>query len=95
MKSRKALLDEEVTKIIKGTAESIQERYLIEREAIGTDKNHIHVLRSAHPNVAPGWLVQIFKNLTAREIFHHRSASKCELWGGEAWSDGYDVAIAG
>ena len=57
MKYRKTLLDEEVTKIIKETAGSIEERYPIEMEAIGTDKNHVHVLCSAHPEVAPGRIV--------------------------------------
>ncbi|MBA3964499.1 MAG: transposase, partial [Nitrospirales bacterium] len=43
VKYRKVLLEEEVTKIIKETAVSIEERYPIEIEALGTDKNHLHV----------------------------------------------------
>lgn len=38
-------------------------------EAIGTDKNHIHLLCSAHPKMVPGRIVQIFKSITARGIF--------------------------
>ena len=64
-------------------------------EAIGTDKNHIHVLCSAHPKVAPGRIVQIFKSLTAGEIFRRRPAIKRDLWGGEFWADGYYVATVG
>mgnify|MGYP006313613713 CR=1 FL=1 len=41
VKYRKALLDEEVTAIIEDTAAEIAERFPIEMEAIGTDKNHI------------------------------------------------------
>ena len=52
-------------------------------EAIGTDNNHIHLLCSAHPKVAPGWIVQIFKSITAREIFRRKPAVKRVLWGGE------------
>ena len=66
-----------------------------EIEALGTDKNHIHVLCSAHPKVAPGRIVQMFKSITAREIFRRRPAVKRELWGGEFWSDGYYVATVG
>jgi len=95
VKYRKVLLDEAVTKIIKETAVSIEERYPIEIEALGTDKNHIHVLCSAHPKVAPGRIVQIFKSITAREIFRRQPAVKRELWGGEFWSDGYYVATVG
>ena len=68
VKYRKALLDEAVTTIIQETAAEIAERFPIEMEAMGTDKNHIHLLCSAHPKVAPGRIVQIFKSITAREI---------------------------
>ncbi len=95
VKYRKGLLDEEVTNIIKETAASMEERYPIEMEALGTDKNHIHLLCSAHPKVAPGRIVQMFTSITAREIFRRRPAIKRELWGGEFWSDGYYVATVG
>ena len=95
VKYRKALLDTDVTQIIKETAGSIEERYPIEMEDLGTDKNHIHVLCSAHPKVAPGRIVQIFKSITAREVFRRRPDLKQELWGGEFWSDGYYVATVG
>lgn len=85
VKYRKVLLDEEVTKIIKETAGSIEERYPIEIEALGTDKNHIHVLCRAHPKVGSGRIVQLFKNITAREIFRRRPAVKRELWVGRVW----------
>lgn len=92
---RKALLDEEVTAIIQDTAAEIAERFPIEMEAIGTDKNHIHLLCSAHPKMAPGRIVQILKRITAREIFRRKPAVKRVLWGGEFGTDGYDVATVG
>ena len=95
VKYRKAMLDEAVTMIIQETAAEIAERFPIEMEAIGTDKNHIHLLCRAHPKVAPGRIVQLFKSLTAREIFRRKPAVKRMLWGGEFWSDGYYVATVG
>ncbi|HMS85944.1 MAG TPA: IS200/IS605 family transposase [Nitrospira sp.] len=89
VKYRKALLDDEVTAMIRETANEIEERFPIEMEAIGMDKNHIHLLCSAHPKMAPGRSVQIFKSLTAREIFRRKPAVKRVLWGGEFWTDGY------
>ena len=89
VKYRKALLDEAVTTIIQETAAEIAERFPIEMEGIGTDKNYIYLLCSAHPKVAPGRIVQIFKSLTAREIFRRKPAVKRVLWGGELWHDGY------
>ena len=95
VKYRKALLDSEVTNIIQETAVGIAERYSIEMEAIGCDKDHIHVLCGAHPKVAAGKIVQIFKSITAREIFRRKPSVRKELWGGEFWTDGYYVATVG
>ena len=95
VKYRRALLDEEVTEIIQQAAEGIAERYAIEMEAIGCDKDHIHLLCGAHPKVAPSKIVQIFKSITAREIFSRKPSIKKELWGGEFWTDGYYVATVG
>jgi len=61
VKYRKALLDKMVIKIIEETAKGIQERYAIEMEALGMDKNHIHLLLSAHPKISPGEIVRIFR----------------------------------
>jgi len=95
VKYRKALLDKEVERIIVETVQGISERYEIEFERVGCDKNHIHLLCSAHPKIAPGKIVRIFKSITAREIFRRKPEVKRELWGGEFWSDGYYVATVG
>ena len=95
VKYRRALLDEEVVRIIVETAEGIAQRYDIEFESIGCDRDHIHVLCSAHPKVSPGQVVRVFKSITAREVFRRKPGVKKELWGGEFWTDGYYVATVG
>jgi len=88
-------MNSEVMEIIQETSEGIAERYPIEMEAIGYDKDHIHLLCGAHPKEAPGRIVQIFKSITAREVFRRKPSVKKELWGGEFWTDGYYVATVG
>ena len=95
VKYRIALIDEQVTEIIKDTAIGIAERYAIEMEAIGCDADHVHLLCSAHPKIASGRIVQIFKSITARKIFRRKPSVKKALWGGEFWTDGYYVATVG
>ena len=95
VKYRRALLDEAVVKIIVETAVEISERYDIEFEQIGCDRDHVHLLCSAHPKVAPGQIVRVFKSITAREIFRRKPSVKRALWGGEFWTDGYYVATVG
>jgi putative transposase len=51
---RKVLGDEELNKIIIKTAADIEERQTIEREVIGCAKDHIQLLCTAHPKIAPG-----------------------------------------
>ena len=95
VKYRKSLLDEKVIKIIEETSEAIEQRYEIEMEAMGMDGDHIHLLCGGHPKLSIGRIVQIYKSLTAREIFRRKPEVKKELWGGEFWSDGYYVATVG
>jgi len=95
VKYRKAILDKEVVGIIRETARGIEERYEIEIEAMGMDKDHIHLLCGAHPKISGGRIVQIFKSITAREIFLRKPSVKRELWGGEFWADGYYVGTVG
>ena len=95
VKCQKSLLDEVVTTMIQEAAAEIAEQFPIEMEAIGMDQNHIRLLCSAHPKVTPGRSVQMFKRLTAREIFRRKPGVKRVLWGGEIWTDGYDVATGG
>ena len=62
---------------------------------MGMDRDHIHILCSAHPKIAPGEIVWIFKSITAREVFKRKPGIKEELWGGGFWTDGYYVARVG
>ena len=95
VKYRQALLYPEISEQIKLIAEEIGERYEIEFEKIGADKDHIHILCSFHPKYSIGETVRKFKSLTARELFKSFPWLKKELWGGEFWSDGYYVATVG
>ena len=95
VKYRKGLLADDVVEIIVDVARGLAERYDIEFEQLGCDRNHIHLLCSAHPKIAPGQIVRLFKSITGRELFRRKPALKKELWGGEFWSDGYDVGTVG
>jgi len=95
VKYRKALLRPEIEHELVRIASEIHERYEIEFEEMGADRDHIHLLCSAHPKIDIGTIVRIFKSLTARELFRSFPDLKKELWGGEFWSDGYYVATVG
>jgi len=62
---------------------AVAERHSIEMEAIGCDKDPIHLLCGSHPKVLPGRIVRIFKSITAGEIFRRKPPLSKELSGGE------------
>ncbi|MGO8670751.1 MAG: IS200/IS605 family transposase [Capsulimonadaceae bacterium] len=95
VKYRKALLRPEIEAELVRIAGEIQERGDIEFEQMGADRDHIHILCSAHPKMSPGRIVGIFKSISARTLFSKFPDLKKELWGGEFWSDGYYVATVG
>jgi len=59
-KHRKSLLDDDAAKNMKKTTQVIAERYLIEMEAIGFDRDDIRPLCGAYPIIASGKVVSIF-----------------------------------
>lgn len=95
LKYRKALLSEEIVKELSVLVKEIGERYEIDFEQIGCDKDHVHILCSFHPKYSIGEVVRKFKSITARELFKRFVWLKKDLWGGEFWSDGYYAATVG
>ena len=95
VKYRRALIRPEIEAELVRIAGEINERFDIEIEQMGADKNHIHLLCSAHPKVSIGAIVRVCESITARELFKTFPELKKELWGGEFWSDGYYAATVG
>ena len=92
VKYRRALLTKEIPFAISQIAEEIAQRYDIEFEKIGYDKNHIHILVNFPPRQSGSNVVRIFKSITGRELFKQFPLLKKELWGGEFWSDGFYIS---
>ena len=95
VKYRKALIEKRVQRVLEETTEGIGERYEIEMEGLGCDKDHVHLLCGGHPKLAPGRIVQTYKSITAREELRRERWERKELWGGQYWSDGYNVGTEG
>ena len=100
IKYRKALITSEIFDELKMIFEEISERYYLFFQALGTDRDHLHILVEAAPRYSPSTVMQICKSITAKEIFKRFPIIKNELWGGHFWSagghvdtvgDGYDV----
>lgn len=92
VKYRKALLDQKVQEITVETLKGFKERYDIELDTIGFDKNHIHILCRFLPKYSGGQVIRTIKSIIGRQILKLVPGIKKELWGGEFWTDGYYIA---
>jgi putative transposase len=95
VKYRRALLTPEVVTELTRISLAIQERHEFEIEMMGADKNHVHLLCAAHPKMAAGDIVRIFKSISARELFKALPALRKELWGGAFWTSSDFAATVG
>ena len=92
IKYRKALLNNNIPLAIVQIAQEISERYDIEFEKIGCDRNNINLLLSFPPKYSGSEVVGMFKSITAKQLFKKFPELKDDLWGGEFWSDGFYLA---
>jgi putative transposase len=91
----RAVIDENVDRVLKETCLGIAKRYQVEFLEIGTDKDHVHFLVQSVPSYSPTKIVTMIKSLTAREVIVRVPSVKKQLWGGEFWTDGYYVSTVG
>ena len=100
VKYRRALLTPEVVSELTRISLALEERHEFQIEMLGTDKNHVHLLCAAHPKLAAGDIVRIYKSIiyksiTARELFKALPLLRKDLWGGAFWTSSYFAATVG
>ena len=95
LKYRRSLIDAEVLDFLKIIFEGISQRFYLKFHAIGSDKNHLHVLVESRPRYSPSRIMQICKSITAKLIFRQFPDIKKELWGGHFWSEGGHIDTVG
>ena len=92
IKYRKSLFINKSEAILMETIKGFKERYAIEFQAVGFDKNHVHFLCRFLPKYSGGQVIRLIKSITSREIFSQLPEVKRSLWGGEFWTDGYYIS---
>ena len=94
-KYRRAVIDEEVDRVLKDICLEIEKRYQVKFLEIGTDDDYVHLLVQSVPTYSVTKIVTKVKSLTAREVFKRCPQVKQGLWGGEFWADGYFASTVG
>ena len=95
VKYRKAIIFDEVEKVIRDICLEISERHEIYFVEIGMESDHVHFLIQSVPTYCPTQIVMTVKANIAKEVFRLRPEVKEMLWGGEFWTDGYYINTVG
>ena len=91
IKYRKSLFVKKVEDVIVESMKGFKERYAIEIQTVGFDRNHVHVLCRFLPKYSGGQVIRLIKSITSQAVFRLVPEIKKELWGGEFWTDGYYI----
>lgn len=93
---KKVFVDEEVKEAVKRLLRKIAEWYGCQIEQVEVLSDHVHLLISAPPRLAPSQVVQILKSISTKALLrHYRWLKKRHYWGGEIWVGGYFIRSAG
>jgi len=80
---------------VKRILRKIAEVYEIEIDNIEVMSDHVHMLISAPPKIAPSRAVQILKSVSTKILFKRYEWLKYKYWGGEVWVGGYFIRSVG
>ena len=95
-KYRKKILTPEITNELKQLLNEIAEEkgFIIQECEVGND-DHVHLFVSAHPKIAPSYIIKMLKGISGRKLFlNHPEISK-NLWKGELWNNSYYIETIG
>lgn len=96
VKYRKKVLTQEVELYLKKIFKEIAEEkgFLLQMVEVGK-QDHIHVFVSAHPKIAPSYIVKMLKGISGRKIFLQFPEIKQKLWKGVLWNSSYYIETVG
>lgn len=80
---------------MKNIIKSIAKANEIIIEQIEIMPEHVHLLVSFKPKIAPTNVVKTFKGVSARLWFKEHPETKSLLWGGHLWSNSYYMSTLG
>ena len=96
LKYRKKQITDEIFELMKEVCKGLEERYYFKFDAIGHEEDHIHILVRGASRYSPSRIMQIFKSITAIQIFKKFPKLKEDVfWGAEFWSDGGHIDTVG
>lgn len=96
VKYRRPILSEVIEKRLKEIAFEIADDkdFIIHQIEVG-EMDHVHVFVSAHPKIAPSYVVKMLKGITGRKLFIEFPEIKEKLWKGRLWNPSFYLETVG
>ena len=95
-KYRHKVFEEPYRSELKNIIEAIGYDYNIEIVELEVPVDHIHMVVKSEPKVAPSYIMQVIKSISARQFFKlYPEIKKKYFWGGKLWTQSYFVETVG
>ena len=95
-KYRRPVISDEIGDFMKNHAKYLCGRFDGKVLSIETDRDHMHLLFSLPPDIAPSKLVATLKTQLSKEVrSYYREGIEKQLWGDTFWSNSYFIATTG
>ena len=95
VKYRHKILTGEIKKFLKEEILSIADEKQFIVKAVECDEDHIHLFVSAHPKIAPSYIVKMCKGISGRKMFIKFPEITKKLWNNTLWSNSYYIETIG
>lgn len=95
VKYRKAVLEGGIDEILKEMMKQIaaEKGFIIHTMEVMPD--HVHVFVSAHPKIAPSYIVKMLKGISGRWLMMRYAELKQKLWKGSLWNTSFYIETIG
>ncbi len=95
-KYRHKVFEEPYRTVLKDIIRKVGYDYDIDIVELEVPTDHIHMVVRSEPKVSPSEVMQIIKNIAAREFFRlHPEVKKKYFWGDKLWTQSYFVETIG
>ncbi len=96
VKYRQKILDSEVEQYLKTVFHetAADKEFVIHQVEVG-ELDHVHLFVSAHPKIAPSYIVKMIKGISGRKLFLKFPELKKKLRKGHLWNPSYYIETIG
>jgi putative transposase len=95
VKYRKPVLTEDIQVFLKDQFIKIGNEKGFSIAAMEIMPDHVHVFASAHPQVAPSYIVKMLKGISARRTLMQFPYLTQQLWKGHLWNSSFYIETIG